>query len=174
MDPISVVFPVSQDILSSLARTVRERGNATVEVRDRNGGALLATGRITALDNEFDVETGTADVRAQFRNPDEALTPGAFVSMRVKTGETLGAIVLPATTVRPGINGLFVYRVREGVVRRVPVKIGYRNDEWAVILSGLAAGDKIVSDGYSQIKDGSRVTVVGRKASSFSAPVGSQ
>jgi membrane fusion protein, multidrug efflux system len=159
INPISVVFPVPQATFAELGDTLRARGNAVVEVRDRNGGQRLATGSITALDNAIDVRSGTADVRARMANPRERLTPGEFVAVRIETGRSPGAIVVPTATVRPGLDGPFVYRVEDGVARRVPVRLGYGDDEWTVIAAGIKAGEAIVSDGYAQLRDGAKVKI---------------
>lgn len=159
VNPISIVFPVPQARLGDLRASARDVAGAVVEAHDRERGALLGTGRITAFDNALDTRTGTARVRAQFENGAESLAPGAFVAVRMRTGITSGAIVLPAVAVRPGIEGHFVYRVRNGTAERVPVALGYGNDEVAVVARGIAPGDIVVSDGFSRLRDGAKVAI---------------
>ncbi|WP_207796750.1 efflux RND transporter periplasmic adaptor subunit [Sphingomonas oleivorans] len=171
VNPISVVFPVPQAALAHLQASVRSPGGAAVEAMDRESGASLGNGRIVAFDNAIDTGTGTARVRAQFENGAEQLSPGAFVSVRMRTGLTPNAIVLPAVAVRPGLEGHFVYRVRNGAAERVPVELGYANDELAVVARGIAAGDVIVSDGYSRLTSGSKVAIGPSQAPASAAPV---
>lgn len=159
VDPISVIFPVPQSTLGRLRDSARDPAGARVEALDRDTGRPLAEGRIIAFDNGLDPASGTARVRAQFDNGAENLAPGAFVAVRVRTGLTPDAVVLPSAAVRPGIEGPFVYRVREGKAERVPVSLGYRDDEVAVIAQGVGAGDIVVSDGYSRLNNGTRVAV---------------
>lgn len=162
VNPISIVFPVPQAILGNVKANGQTRQGAVVEAQDRDSAKTLGTGRITAIDNALDPTTGTARVRAQFDNASERLAPGAFVSVRLRTGFTPGAVVVPAQVVRPGVEGSFVYRVRNGAAQRVPVQLGFSNDEVAVIARGLAPGDIIVSDGYSRLADGTKIALTDR------------
>lgn len=169
MDPISIVFPASQSILARLAANRDDPDARVVEAIDRETGKTLGQGEILALDNQIDAASGTARVRARFPNGAETLTPGAFVAVRVRTGHSPGAIVLPANVVRPGVEGPFVYRVERGVARRVPVSLGFHNDAVAVIARGVSVGDAIISDGYSRLRDGSPVSIVRRAAAGGTA-----
>lgn len=160
MNPISVMFPVPQARLGSLLSTMRTPGGADVEAIDRETGAALGRGRILAVDNSLNIGSGTTRVRAQFANPGETLVPGAFVSVRYSTGFSKNAVALPAAAVRPGVEGAFVYRVRDGKAERVDVKTGYSDDAITVVLSGIAPGDHIVIDGYSRLRPGDSVKPV--------------
>lgn len=164
VNPISIVFPVPQSRLADLRTSARDAQGAVVEAYDSDGGASLGTGRITAFDNAFDARTGTGRVRAQFANGAERLAPGAFVAVRMRTGVTPGAVVLPAVAVRPGVEGHFVYRITNGTAQRVPVTLGYTNDEVAVVTRGVAPGNIIVRDGFSRLRDGAKVAVTGSGA----------
>ena len=159
VNPISIVFPVPQAQLGDLRASARNAAGAAVEAHDREGDALLGTGRITAFDNALDTRTGTARVRAQVQNGARSLAARAVLAVGVGSGLTPRAIVLPAVAVRPGVEGHFVYRVRNGTAQRVPVALGYGNDEVAVIARGIAPGDTIVSDGFSRLRDGAKVSV---------------
>lgn len=160
VDPISVLFPVPQAELDGLRESTRSAAGSMVEARSRDGAALFGRGRITAFDNALNPATGTAQVRALFTNGAERLAPGAFVSVRIRTGLTPGAVVLPAAAVRPGLQGHFVYRVRNATAQRVPVRLGHADDEVVAIASGVAPGDTIVSDGFSRLQDGAAVTLL--------------
>ena len=60
-----------------MARSVR------VEAWNRDNTIKLATGRLTSVDNQIDLETGTAKLKAVFDNKDEALFPNQFVNVRL-------------------------------------------------------------------------------------------
>lgn len=174
IDPISIVFPVPQSRLAGLRTSARDTQGATVEAFGSDGNALLGTGRITAFDNAFDPRSGTGRVRAQFANAAERLATGAFVAVRMRTGLTPDAVVLPAVAVRPGIDGHFVYRVTNGTAQRVPVTLGYTNDEVAVVTRGIAPGNVIVRDGFSRLRDGAKVTITATGTAAGPAAGGDQ
>lgn len=166
IDPISIIFPVPQTVLGQLQSHAGQPGAGIVEAIDRETRSPLGEGEITAIDNQIDVTSGTARARAQFANPQGKLTPGAFVALRLRTGFTPNGVVLPATVVRPGVEGQFVYRIERGVAKRVPVALGFANDTVAVVERGVSAGDVIVSDGYSRLQDGAKVEIVGKSSGS--------
>lgn len=164
VNPISIVFPVPQAQLDGVRASARDAAGAVVEAYDREGSARIGSGRIAAFDNMLDARTGTARVRALFENHAERLAPGAFVSVRMRTGFTPNAVVLPAASARPGLEGHFVYRVRNGTAQRVPITLGYSNDAIAVVARGVAPGDAIVTDGFSRLRDGAAVAVARQTA----------
>ncbi len=73
------------------------------------------------------------------------------MTIRLETGVSGNALVVPSRTVRQGLEGPFVFRVREQKAEVVPVQVGYSNDEITVITAGVAKGDSIVSDGHSRL-----------------------
>lgn len=162
VDPLSVVFAVPQQVFAAMRDHAEAPGGKAVEIVDRGSAATLAEGEIASFDNQIDTATGTARVRAVFANGAERLTPGAFVAVRIATGISPDAVVVPKLAVRPGVEGDFVYRVKDGEAERVAVTMGYSNDDVAVIAAGVASGDAIVIDGYSRLRPG--VTVVATEA----------
>jgi RND family efflux transporter MFP subunit len=151
VDPISVIFTLPQELLVTLQGLTHGAPTAHVGAYDRDGGVLLAEGKLKTIDNQVDAATGTIRLRAEFTNKDGKLWPGQFVMVRLQTGISDGALVVPARTVKQGLQGPFVFRVREQRAEVVPVQVGYSNDEFAVIREGLTEGDSIVSDGHSRL-----------------------
>jgi membrane fusion protein, multidrug efflux system len=151
VDPISVIFTLPQELLVTLQGLTHGAPTAHVGAYDRDGGVLLAEGKLKTIDNQVDAGTGTIRLRAEFTNKDGKLWPGQFVMVRLQTGISDGALVVPARTVKQGLQGPFVFRVREQRAEVVPVQVGYSNDEFAVIREGLTEGDSIVSDGHSRL-----------------------
>lgn len=169
VDPISVIFTLPQDLLSRLQGLADGESHAPVGAYDRDGGVLLAEGKLTTIDNQVDASTGTIRLRAEFANARGQLWPGQFVTVRLQTGVSSNALVVPARTVRQGLQGPFVFRIREQSAELVPVQVGYSNDEIAVIQSGLAAGDSVVIDGHSRLTPNATVRLVDGPAAQFSA-----
>jgi multidrug efflux pump subunit AcrA (membrane-fusion protein) len=87
LQPIAVVFSIPQDTLPRVRALFGSGATPVVEVFDRNGGSVrLATGRLTAIDNEIDTTTGTISLKASFENKDGALYPNEFVNVRMLVG----------------------------------------------------------------------------------------
>ncbi len=72
-----------------------------------------------------------------------------------------GAVVVAESAVQASERGFVVYVVEKGRARQQPVAIGSRTGEGAVeILSGLRAGDTIVTEGSDRLTDGMAVEAV--------------
>lgn len=162
VDPISVIFTLPQELLV----TLQGLSQAHVGAYDRDGGVLLGEGKLKTVDNQVDAATGTIRLRAEFTNKDGRLWPGQFVTVRLQTGVSNHALVVPARTVKQGLQGPFVFRVREQRAEVVPVQVGYSNDEIAVIREGLVEGDSVVSDGHSRLTPNAMVKLVNQAGAS--------
>jgi RND family efflux transporter MFP subunit len=79
LDPIAVLFTIPEDSLPLVLARLREGASVPVEARKRDDTAKIATGHLTAVDNQIDQTTGTAKLKAVFDNKDGALFPGEFV-----------------------------------------------------------------------------------------------
>jgi RND family efflux transporter MFP subunit len=161
ISPISVVFSLPQTLVSSIQPLLKEPGGALVTAYDRDNGTRLADGTLSMIDNQIDTATGTIKLRAEFANDDGSLWPGQFVTVRLQIGMSTGAVAVAPKAVKQGLEGPFVFRVTNGKAQVVPVTVGYSTDDVAVITKGLSAGDTVVSDGQSRLKDGAAVTIVG-------------
>ncbi|EIT68008.1 MULTISPECIES: efflux RND transporter periplasmic adaptor subunit [Hydrocarboniphaga] len=157
--PISVIFSLPQELLPTL-RPLLEGAAAPVKAYTREAGTQLAEGRLATVDNQVDPTTGMVRLRADFANTDGSLWPGQFVTVQLLTGQFPKALVVPVRSVRHGLNGAYVFRVKDGKAEVVPVKTSFQDDSIVVVTEGLAQGDRIVIDGYSRIKAGSQVREV--------------
>jgi membrane fusion protein, multidrug efflux system len=83
LQPIAVLISIPEDYLPRLMARMQGGTAPTVEAWNRDNSAKLATGTLTAVDNEIDKTSGTATLKATFENTDGALFPGQFVNARV-------------------------------------------------------------------------------------------
>lgn len=157
IEPIDVVFSLSQSVLPRLPAIA---GTAPVKVYDRAGGILLGEGVLTTIDNQVDRATGTIRLKARLPNTDGSLWPGQSVVVQLHTGVSAGALVVPVTAVRHGLNGRYVFRVSGGKAKPVPVTVAFEDDSIAVIAEGVAAGDTVVTDGHLRLKADSPVAPI--------------
>ena len=156
IDPISIVFTLPQEAMASV-KLVPGKSALRVMAFDRDAGTALAQGRVTTMDNQVDPATGTLRLRAEFANADGRLWPGQFVALQLETGVSPQAMVFPARAIQQGLNGPFVFRIRDSKAEVVPVLAVYRDDDITAVAEGLTAGDIVVIDGQSRLKSGSKV-----------------
>jgi multidrug efflux system membrane fusion protein len=83
LQPIAVVFTIPEETLPDVLARLRGGPNVPVEAWNRDNSRKIATGRLTAVDNQIDPETGTAKLKAVFDNKDGALFPNLFVNVHV-------------------------------------------------------------------------------------------
>jgi RND family efflux transporter MFP subunit len=159
IDPISVLFSVPQQELSRLQHLLEDPASAQVVAFDRDAGTTLATGHLTNIDNQIDSATGTVQLRAEFPNPQGRLWSGQFVTVQLLTGTDHDASVVNSRAVQNGLDGNFVFRVKNGTAEVVPVKIRYVQGAVTTIGPGLEPGDLVVTDGQDQLTAGTPVKV---------------
>ncbi|MDP3783467.1 MAG: hypothetical protein Q8Q79_11160, partial [Sphingopyxis sp.] len=68
-------------------------------------------GQLDFTDNGLDPRSGTIRARASFTNPEMFLTPGMFGNMRLSTGQTARALLVPAAAVQTDQARKIVYVV---------------------------------------------------------------
>jgi len=155
LDPIAVSFSLPQRNLNDALQTMRAGGGKVVAVLPEGRNAL--TGKLQFVDNAVDANSGTVKVKAQFDNANEALWPGAFVTVRLAVRTLKDATVVPQASVIQGPRGTIVYTVdaqNKAIAR--PVELVYASGLDAVI-SGVPAGEKVVVDGRQNLRDGAAV-----------------
>jgi membrane fusion protein, multidrug efflux system len=118
-------------------------------------------GAIYAVDPRIDTATRTVVIRALCPNPGGRLLPGAFASVELQLAELDGAILVPATAVVPGLNEMTVFVVKDGKAELRAVETGTRLESSVHILSGLAAGDVVITSGLTQMRPGQAVRPLG-------------
>ena len=160
LQPISVVFSVTEDDLPMVLKRFHAGGKLPVTAYDRANAAMLATGELATLDNQIDTTTGTVKLRALFANADESLFPNQFVNARLLVDTLRDAVTVPVAAVQRGAPGTYVYLVgADSTVSVRPVKIGVTDGDKVQVRSGLAEGDRVVIDGADRLRDGVRVSV---------------
>jgi multidrug efflux system membrane fusion protein len=83
LQPISVVFTLPEDTLPQVLARFSKGATITAQAWNRRDTVRVATGRLTAIDNQIDQATGTVKFKAMFDNKDGALFPNQFVNVRL-------------------------------------------------------------------------------------------
>src|SRR5262245_17903655 len=109
VEPIDVVFTLPADSVTSVQKRVSAGAVLPATVLDRSRTNALGTGTFLTLDNQIDTQTGTVRAKARFDNPNGLLFPNQFVNVQLQLDTLSSAIVVPASAVRHGPSGDFVY-----------------------------------------------------------------
>src|ERR1700730_7265846 len=156
LSPISVIFTLPQQYLAEVIEASR-KGPLTVSAYAEDDRTKLSDGQLSLIDNQIDTATGTMRLKATFENLDGSLWPGQFVSTRLRVGSRRGSIV-PEAAVQSGPNGNYTFVVKQdSTVEIRPIRVATSRDGQALIVDGIKAGEKIVTDGQYRLRPGSRI-----------------
>jgi membrane fusion protein, multidrug efflux system len=121
------------------------------------GGEHSYTGEIYAFDPRIDTATRTVLIRALCPNPHGRLLPGAFARVELTLERLNDAFLVPAMAVVPGAAEKNVFVLVDGKAQRRAVETGTRLESNVHIVSGLRAGDVVITSGLQQLRPGEAV-----------------
>jgi multidrug efflux system membrane fusion protein len=158
IQPISVIFTLSEDQLPVVLQKLRSGQHLRVHAYDRAKAVKLATGWLTTVDNQIDPSTGTLRLRATFDNTDQALFPNQFVNVRLLVEEKHGVTLAPTAVVQRNSQMTYVYVVKpDSTVTVRPVTVGTTEGDESEIAAGLNPGDVVVMTGVDRLQEGVKV-----------------
>ncbi len=167
IDPIWVNFGIPDRESEKLDREARagrvvlpKDGRFEVSLVRADGSVHARTGRLNFADVKVSGATGTRDTRAELPNPGGVMRPGQFVRVRLAGATRPDAIVVPQRAVLEGPQGKFVYVVgAESKAEARAVEVGDWSAESWIIVSGLKAGERVITDGVMRIGPGAPVRI---------------
>jgi membrane fusion protein (multidrug efflux system) len=160
--PIYVNFSVPQQDAGGLkagdeVRVVKEGTSEAIEV-----------GKINAVNSLIDSDTRNIEAQAVFTNKSGKLRPGMFVEVAIMLGESAKVVALPVSAISyaPYGNSVFIVEDMDGPdgkkykgVRQQIVKLGDARGDQVAVLSGVSAGQEVVSSGVFKLRSGASVQV---------------
>jgi multidrug efflux system membrane fusion protein len=161
MKPTTVEFTIAQNDLDQVVERFNVAGaKLPVTAFTSDNSKKLGIGVLYALSNQMTASTGTVTARAAFPNKNEALFPNEFVNVQLLVDTLTQTVLVPTPAVLTGAPGNYVYLVNKNRTVSVhKVTPGPSDGVNTAILSGLSAGDTIVTDGTDQLSDGARIKV---------------
>lgn len=157
--PIAVWFSLPQQQLPRVNEAASKR-ELPVDVFGGDGRTVIESGKLLGIDNQVDSTTGTVKLKAQFPNEGLRLWPGQFVNVRMKIDTLAQAVVVPTSSVQRGPAGTYAYVIGpDNTVTAKPVSVTQQTDTEAVIASGLTPADRIVTTGFANLAEGSRIII---------------
>jgi membrane fusion protein (multidrug efflux system) len=166
VNPIRAYFNISErdylgeaQAISRLVRGGTARGpSLPIEFIQANGVVFPAKGKIMLVNREIAASTGTIQVAAEFANKDGILRPGGFGTVRVETGTSRNALLVPQAAV---IEVQSMYQIvvvtPDNKAEFRPVKVGERIGTNWIITEGLKPREKIIVQGFMKVRQGTPV-----------------
>ncbi len=161
-DPIYVTFPMDSNDFNLLSNAdLSNNKNRKVELYFNNGTKYEYDGVQDFQDNKIDQSTGTVTLRATFKNPNNQLLHGEFVTVKLFSNNKVKVPVVHQTAVLENQAGKYVYKLDDkDLPQLVYIKTGEQTGDYWVVTEGLVPGDRIVVDGLQKVTPGHPVTIV--------------
>jgi len=158
IEPIRVAFTVPEQYLGEIKR-FSAAGKLPVQASIQTD-PKPAVGTLSFIDNTVDQTTGTIKLKGEFPNRDRRLWPGQFVDVNLTLNRQPNAIVVPAAAVNTGQQGQYIFVIKPDMtVEARPVKVNRTAGGQAVIDSGVASGEQVVTDGQLRLVPGAKVQI---------------
>lgn len=172
IQPIALLFTLPQQQLGQINAAIAKANKAgagplVVEALGGDNKTVVDRGKLQVVNNQVDQTTGTIQLKAEFPNANLQLWPGQFVNVRLLIDTLHDVVVVPPVAVQrgPPPNTNFVYVVQPNdMVAVKAVGVGQQSETQAVITSGVNAGDRVVTTGFTQLADKRQVTVAPAQA----------
>ena len=159
LQPITVVFNVSEDDLPRVQAQLVGDNKLTVDVFDRANENHLESGTLTSLDNQVDTTTGTVRFRAEFPNKDMSLFPNQFVNARLLVQMLKGVTLVPTPSIQHNGTADFVYLVKSDSTVAVQNITALTADDQNTAVKGLDPNIEIATSGFDRLENGVHVEV---------------
>ena len=163
LQPITVVFNVSEDDLPSVQAQLHGRSELTVDAFDRSNDSRLDIGKLTSLNNQIDTTTGTVKFRASFPNAQSQLYPNQFVNARLHVRTLQNTTLIPSAAVQHNGTAAFVYAVKSGpnnsgTVAVQPITV-LTSDDTNTAVQGIGPNFTMATSGFDRLEGGTKVQI---------------
>jgi multidrug efflux system membrane fusion protein len=164
IDPIYVSFSIPEQQLPDVKRYMSS--GLTVEALPQGAPSGQGVpGKVTFIDNNVDLQTGTIRLKATFQNGKNTLWPGQFTDVVLTLTHQPNSIVVPSAGINVGQNGQYTFVVgSDSTVSLRNVVVARTYADQSIIASGLQTGETVVTDGQLRLTNGSRIEVKGKYA----------
>jgi len=166
LDPVFVDIQQSAADLLALRQALAQGGTvptmAQVRLKLPDGSYYAYSGTVEFSQVLVNQDTGTVTLRARFANPQSILLPGMFVTAEFAQAVNTAAFLVPQQAVTRDPKGnatLFVVGPGNRAVQRVVVADRTQGTNW-VITQGLAPGEKVITQGLNNLRDGAQIRPV--------------
>ena len=153
IDPIKIEFSIPERYANEI------KVGAPIFFRS-NVSAEEAKGTVYAIEPNIDVTTRTLKLRAESPNADRRFLPGMFARVRLTLNVEQDAMLVPSESIIPELSGykVFVASADNKAESRV-VTIGKRTESTVQVLSGIKPGERVLTTGILQAREGTPLTV---------------
>lgn len=164
--PLEKLDPIYADFTLPERELARVGEGQALEIRVQAYPDETFGGRVIAIDPGIQIGSRSFRVRAELENESQRLRPGMFADVRVILAQDAPVITIPDTAISyaPYGDSVFVIEEKDGqhLVSRRQIQTGKTRDGRVSVLSGLEAGEQVVSAGHNKLRNGQAVVIDAR------------
>ncbi|WP_298738031.1 efflux RND transporter periplasmic adaptor subunit [uncultured Chitinophaga sp.] len=161
-NPIAVDFVVNETDISRFANLQGKAAGAQDSIfrlQLPNGAYYKHSGKLIAIDRGVDNQTGTIKIRVEFQNPDDELKDGMSCVMNVLNQQSGDRLIIPYKAVTEQMGEFFVFIAKDSIALQRKVQLGPKLRDQIVIMDGIEAGDKVITEGIQRLRDSGKIQV---------------
>jgi RND family efflux transporter MFP subunit len=157
--PIGVDVVINEQDISRFYNLQKRSTDSTFTLQLSDGSNYNKPGKVLAIDRGVASGTGTIKVRIQFPNESDVLKDGMSCVLNVLNDQSGERVQIPYKAISEQMGEFFVFVSQDTIAKQHKVKLGPRVGSDVVIMSGLQAGDKVITDGFQRLRDGGKITL---------------
>ena len=165
-NPIAVDFVVSETAIarfSALQGKTINPNDSTFRLQLPDGTEYNERGKIIVIDRGVDNQTATIKVRIEFNNPKDVLKDGMSCVLRVLNDQSGDHVIIPYKAVIEQMGEFFVFVSKDTTAEQRKIHLGPRLRDQIVVLDGVNAGEKVITEGYQRLRDGGKIDTAAPK-----------
>jgi membrane fusion protein, multidrug efflux system len=170
LQPITVVFTISEDNLQQVLAQLHAKQSLKVEAQDRAQLKMLAVGKLLTTDNLIDTTTGTLKLRALFENKNNALFPNQFVNTRLLVDTLHDVNMVDSSAIQHNGTQAFVWVIQNGIAQMRNVTTGVTDNNLTQV-NGVNPGEVVADSSFEKLQNGAKVNEV-QQVPGANAPTG--
>ena len=130
-----------------------------VEIRVEAFPHEVFPGKVVRINPTINRANRSFEVEAHIPNPEHRLKAGGFAKADVVVGTAEAAVTVPVEAVTRFAGVSKVFRITDNKAQEVELSMGTQGSGWVEAITGLSAGDVIVTSGQSRLANGAEVTI---------------
>lgn len=160
LQPITVVFTISEDNLQQVLSQLHAKQALEVQAMDRAQMKLIAKGKLLTTDNLIDTTTGTVKLRAVFDNKNNVLFPNQFVNTRLLVDTLHSVTLVDSTAIQHNGTQAFVWVIQNGTAQMRNITTGATDNNLTQVVDGLNQGEVVADSSFEKLQNGAKVNIV--------------
>jgi RND family efflux transporter MFP subunit len=157
--PIAVDVVINEEDINRFYNLQKHSTDSTFKLDLSDGSLYNRPGKVLAIDRGVASGTGTIKVRIEFPNEDDVLKDGMSCVLNVLNEDSGNRVQIPFKAITEQMGEFFVFIAHDSIAKQNKVILGPRVGMNVVVMKGLQAGDKVITDGFQRLRDGGKITL---------------